>query len=166
MYRRMSSAVAMIGFIVVSASGVANAAPPQHEKNIEKNTTETFTDVVPCHPELGDYEITTTYNGQEHSTFTDSSGHFTFTETGTFSALPSAGNPNTETFTGKFTVWGGGTFNTRQSEESFTFNVQGTGSQGTTFGAHDNAHVVTDGPGDPEDPATPVKVAFDKSTCH
>jgi hypothetical protein len=166
MLRRMLFAVAITGFML-SAGGAAHAAPPEHEKNIEKNATETFTDIVPCHPELGDYDITTTYNEQEHSTSTDdSSGHFTFTQTGTFSAVPSAGNTNTETFTGRFNVWGGGNFNSKQSEETFTFNVSGTGSQGTTFREHDNAHVVTDGPGDPEDPATPVKVAFDHDVCH
>jgi len=166
MIRRFFVATACIGLAVVVNVGVATAAPPEHEKNIEKNVTETFTDVVPCHDELGLYDITTTYNEQEHATLTATSGHFTFTETGTFSAVPHTGSTHTETFTGKFTTWGGGSFNSKRSIETFTFNVGGTGSQGTNFRAHENAHVVTDGPGDPEDPATPVKVAFDHLTCH
>lgn len=159
----VSRAAAVPAIVLLSlglGAGVVGAAVT-HEKTIEHGATETFVDTFPC---VGaDFTITTVYNEQTHVTVNGDSFHFTFTQTGTFNAVPVAGG---ETFSGRFTVWGGGNANTKQSIETFTFNLTGTGSAGTFVSAHENAHVVTDGPGDPEDPATPVKVAFDKMVCH
>jgi len=75
------------------------------------------------------------------------------------------GGGDLETFSGKFVVWFGASINPNESVETFAFNIHGVGDQGTTFDGHENAHVVTDGPGDPEDPTTPLKLAFDKLRC-
>ena len=61
--------------------------------------------------------------------------------------------------------WFGASINRNESVETFAFNIHGLGDQGTTFASHENAHVVTDGPGDPEDPGTLLKLAFDKMRC-
>jgi hypothetical protein len=85
--------------------------------------------------------------------------------------LDADGNPVLragETFTGHFTDWFGASINRNVSTTTDAFNVRGIGSAGTTFQAHDNSHIVTDGPGDPFDPfdpATPLKLAFDHATC-
>ena len=75
------------------------------------------------------------------------------------------GGGDLETFTGKFVAWFGASINRNESVETFAFNIHGLGDQGTTFASHENAHVVTDGPGDPEDPGTLLKLAFDKMRC-
>lgn len=182
--RGIGSGIAVMSVVLLGGGGAVWAAPAP-ETVIEHGATETFADVVPCNDQLGYYAITTTYNSVEHFAGTDTSGHFTFTETGTFTASPTnvlldangdpvlnedgEATPTTpragETFSGKFTVWGGGSSNSNVSTTTFTFMVRGTGSEGTTFGAHNVAHVTTDGPGDPFDPNTATRVAFDKSHC-
>ena len=47
---------------------------------------------------------------------------------------------------------------------TFTSTVRGVGSEGTAFSEHDVNH-ITAGPGDPEDPSTLVRVAFDHDNC-
>lgn len=183
----MRKRILAVSFFATAALGLpmtaptpALAAPPQHESNTQHHVTETFADILPC-ADGGYYLITTTANQTEHATFTDTSGHFTFTETGTFQASPTevviTTDPDGEpvvtptgprpgpTYSGHFTIWGGGSFNDKRSVTTFTFRIHGTGSDGTTLSFHENAHATTDGPGDPEDPATPVKVAFDKARC-
>ena len=51
------------------------------------------------------------------------------------------------------------------STETFTLNIHGIGSLGTRVASHEYGHITTDGPGDPHDPTTSVKVAFDRVTC-
>jgi hypothetical protein len=67
------------------------------------------------------YTITTTSNLVEHETvFADGRVHATFTQTGTFVAVPlDAGLPS---YTGKFTAWGNFNQNgTVVSNSTFTF---------------------------------------------
>jgi len=113
-----------------------------------------------------------------------------FTEEGTFTARPAAvvrdadGNPirndddqldpaldpngnvvylNGPTYTGHVADWGGGNVTKGGSQFTFTFSVNGVGSDGSTFGAHSVFH-STAWPGDPEDPSL-VKVMFQHETC-
>jgi hypothetical protein len=119
---------------LLSAGAPAIAAPPVTETNHAKNLVETFVDVVPTCEEGGPlYTITTTSNAVEHTTtFDDGRIHATFTATGTFVAVPLE-DPSLPSYTGKFTIWGGFNANGQTVNGTFTFNVRGTGSDGSTF---------------------------------
>jgi hypothetical protein len=65
--------------------------------------------------------------------------HATFTQTGTFVAVPLE-DPSLPSYTGKFTVWGNFNQNGNTVNGTFTFNVRGTGSDGSTFNNHQNGH--------------------------
>ena len=97
---------------------------------------ETFVDIVPsetCSEEGPLYTITTTSNLVMHETiFDDGRVHATFTQTGTFSAVPLE-DPSLPSFTGKFTQWGGFNQNGTTVNGTFTFNLRGTGSDGSTI---------------------------------
>jgi hypothetical protein len=193
--RSLMSTVLMCGagLLLAALPAWASAGTTHPDAATFHGAVEQFADSVPCHDELGGYLITTTANGQIHSTANANGFWITGTETGTFVAVPikvetdaqgnplrdpdtgnlipvldGAGNPVSragETFSGRFTDWFGGSINRNVSVITDAFNVRGTGSAGTTFSAHDNSHLVTDGPGDPFDPATPLRLAFDHSTC-
>jgi len=134
MLRRLTL-VLLTTFLVLLA-GPAYAAPAT-ETNTEKGVVETFVDVVPtCEGGGPLYTITTTSNLIEHeTTFDDGRVHATFTQTGTFTALPLE-DPTLPSYTGKFTVWGGFNANGSTVNGTFTFSVRGTGSDGSTFSNH------------------------------
>jgi hypothetical protein len=189
----LAAAVAGCALLLPAGPALAGAGTSHPDAATFHNAVETFADTVPCHDDLGGYLITTTYNGQLHSTANDNGFWITGTETGTFAASPiqvetdsqgnlvrdpdsgnlipivdASGNPiprDGESFSGKFTDWFGASINRNESVLTETFNIHGVGSAGTSFAAHDNGHVVTDGAGDPFDPNTPLKLAFDHSTC-
>jgi hypothetical protein len=118
------------------------------------NQVDTFVDVLPC-TDIP-YQITTVSNGVEHfqlRTLPDGTvvAQFTFTQTGTFTAVPVSGvGP---TFTGTFTVWDGGmAFNpvlgpdeeiisADKWVDTFTFTVRGTGSDGSRIFQHQTGHI-------------------------
>ncbi len=128
----------------------ALAAPPVTETTNQKNLVETFVDVVPssdCADEGPLYTITTTSNLVEHTTtFDDGREHDTFTQTGTFVAVP-LDDPSLPSYTGKFTIWGGFNANGTTVNGTFTFNLRGTGSDGSTINTHqvDHFNVRPDG---------------------
>jgi hypothetical protein len=132
MFRRLS--VVLITAFMALVAGPAYAASPTTETNHAKGLVETFVDVVPtCEGGGPLYTITTTSNLVEHETlFDDGRVHDTFTQTGTFSAVP-LDDPSLPSYTGKFTVWGGFNDNGSTVNGTFTFNVRGTGSNGSTF---------------------------------
>ena len=134
MIRRALIGALTAGLLLVFTAGTATAAPIT-ETTTTKGLVETFVDIVPsCEGGGPLYTITTTSNLIEHETiFDDGRVHATFTQTGTFVAVP-LDDPSLPSYTGKFTVWGG--FN--QNSDSvvngtFTFNVRGKGSDGSTF---------------------------------
>jgi hypothetical protein len=107
--------------------------------NHQKGLVETFVDVLPSCDDSPLYEITTTSNLVEHVTMLDNgSSHETFTQTGTFSAAPL--DPSLASYTGKFTVWGNFNQTGTTANGTFTFNVQGMGSDGSTLSNHSNEH--------------------------
>jgi hypothetical protein len=116
------------------------ATPPETTTTHTKNLVETFVDVVPTCDASGDlYTITTTSNSVEHETvFADGRVHATFTQTGTFVAVPL--DPALPSFTGKFTTWGNFNLNGKTVNGTFTFTVHGTGDDGSTFKHHETAH--------------------------
>jgi hypothetical protein len=79
-------AAVLVGCLVLATATVASA-----ETETSHRVTATFGDYVPCaseFPSLEGFEITTTVNGVEHFNENKNGGHFTFTNTGTFSAVP------------------------------------------------------------------------------
>jgi len=139
MFRRLI--IVPLAVFLVLIAGPAFAGPPTTETNVAKDLVETFVDVVPtCEGGGPLYTITTTSNLIEHETvFDDGRVHATFTQTGTFSAVP-LGNPSLPSYTGKFTVWGGFNANGSTVNGTFTFNVRGTGTDGSTFSNHAVEH--------------------------
>ena len=129
----------LTGFLVLLA-GPAYAAPTT-TTSTAKGVVETFVDVVPtCEGGGPLYTITTTSNLIEHETaFDDGRVHGTFTQTGTFKATP-LNDPTLPSFTGKFTTWGGFNANGSTVNGTFTFNVRGTGSDGSRFSNHNVDH--------------------------
>ena len=78
------------------------------------------------------YTITTTSNLVMHETiFDDGRVHATFTQTGRFVAVPLE-DSSLPSFTGRFTQWGGFNQNGDTVNGTFTFNLRGTGSDGST----------------------------------
>lgn len=136
MLRRLTVAILAAGLILVT--GTAAAAAPSTQTRHEKGLVETFIDIVPtCGGGGPRYTVTTTTNTVEHETiFADGRVHATFTQTGRFVAEPlnsDAGLPN---YTGRLTIWGGFNDNGKTVNGTFTFNIRGTGSDGSTFRTH------------------------------
>ena len=182
---RLIGAIVAVGLVMgVGATAASGETLTFHQE------TDTFGDYVPCvteFPSLEGFEITITFNGVEHFTENANGGHFTFTNTGTASAVPVlfadgnndgepdfdeetesfviAGPREGESFSARFTVWGGGNFN-RSGIVVFTFTFSGrvVGDEGTTVRWNSVDHVTS--VGDPfEDPSAIVKVAFSRFNC-
>src|SRR5207342_3649479 len=140
---RMLRRLLMVGLVtagLVTIGAPAFAAPPVTTTTHTKNFVETFVDVVPSCSEDGPlYTITTTSNSVEHSTiFDDGREHGTFTQTGTAVGVPL--DPSLPSFTAKFTAWGGFNANGATVNGTFTFNVNGTLSDGSKFSTHQVEH--------------------------
>ena len=110
MLRRLLIMVGLMTAGLLFTGAPAFAAPPVTETNHAKGLVETFVDVVPsCQGGGPLYTITTTSNAVEHTTtFDDGRIHATFTQTGTFVAVPLE-DPSLSTRTGTFTTWAGST---------------------------------------------------------
>jgi hypothetical protein len=156
MLRRVFTGAVAAGLLLL-LGGTALAEPPVTETTTQKNLVETFVDVVPSCEEGGPpYTVTTTGNLIEHATvFADGRGHFTFTQTGTFVAVPLE-DPSLPSFTGTFTIWGGFNSNGKVENGTFTFTARGTGSDGSRFVTHFTDHFNT----------TPTGAEFFFSRCH
>jgi hypothetical protein len=154
MSRRTSIGLLTVGLLLIAAPAYAQ---PSTTTTTEHHATDTFTDVVPtCEGGGPAYRITITYNEVEHITvFADGREHDTFTQTGTFAARP-VGNPSLPTFTGKFTTWGGFNANGQSVNGTFTFNLHGTGSDGSSLNVHEVDHFNT----------TPTGAEFFFTHCH
>lgn len=126
--------VGLIAATALLATAVpALAGPPVTTTTHQKNLVETFVDVIPTCDEGGPlYTITTTSNLVMHETvFDDGRVHATFTQTGTFVAVPLE-DPSLPSYTGKFTQWGGFNQNGTTVNGTFTFHLRATGSDGST----------------------------------
>jgi len=139
MLRRLS-VILVAGLALAFGLATTASAAPVTNTHHEKGLVETFVDVIPdCEGGGPRYEITTTSNLVEHETiFADGRIHATFTQTGRFVAVPvRAGHPR---YTGHFTTWGGFNQNGKTVNGTFTFNVHGKGSDGSTFKNHNVEH--------------------------
>jgi len=148
MFRRLLI-VSLMTVGLLSIGAPAFAAPPETETTVQKNLVETFVDVATanCFEEGALYTITTTTNLVEHETiFDDGRVHATFTQTGTFVAVPLE-DPSLPSYTGKVTIWGGFNANGTTVNGTFTFNLSATGSDGSTINLHqvDHFNVRPDG---------------------
>ncbi|MER3438705.1 MAG: hypothetical protein C4346_14550 [Chloroflexota bacterium] len=138
------------GPVALAGNGAVSETTTSH------GATETFTDVLPC---VGGalYQITITYNQVDHlTTLPNGTVHVTFTQTGTFEAVPVA-DPSLPSYTGHFTIWGGFNGNQKNAASTFTFTIKGTGSDGSRIDFHETAHFNTS--------ATGLVVEFDKISC-
>ncbi|MGH3052966.1 MAG: hypothetical protein ACRDM8_08415 [Gaiellaceae bacterium] len=136
-------AFALLAAGLLSLAAPALAQPPTNVTTHEKGLVETFVDFVPTDPCAAEgplYTITTTTNLVSHeTTFDDGRIHGTFTQTGTFSAVPLE-DASLPSFTGHVTIWGGFNQNGTTVNGTFTFNLRGTGSDGSTISAHNIDH--------------------------
>ena len=120
--------VAVLLVLLTASSALAGGNGATSFTETEHGAVEEFVDVVPCQEDLGQFNLTLTYNGVFHQTIGPKSAHFTFTQTGTFVAVSTGDGP---TFTGHFTIWGGFNENNRNTNGTFTFSLHGTSSDGT-----------------------------------
>lgn len=140
--------VAVLGALPAAANGNGAQTFTTHIKN----EPFTETDVVPCiEPELPAAIAGTIKSGVFHFTLepgaeilgVDEEGfpivegefHVTFTQTGTFTAVTTAG-----TFAGRFTFWGGFNSNGQNHVGTFTSALEGTTPTGKRFGASSVEH--------------------------
>jgi hypothetical protein len=136
---------------------LALASPAAARATSYTQTVHDVTDVlvgmtIPCTGAPA--TITITYNGVFHINSLPG-GEFwtTFTQTGTFTAVPL--DSTQPTLTGRFTVWGNFNLNERNQNSTFTFTVRA--SDGTVF--HETAHFTMNANGE-------ITTSFDKPTCH
>ncbi|MBA3288016.1 MAG: hypothetical protein H0U21_08345 [Acidimicrobiia bacterium] len=132
------SAALAVSVFGTSSTGAAGE-PPETFTETHHGLLEEFTDVFPtCDDGGADYDISTVTNSVKHGTiFADGRGHFTFTQTGTFTATP-ADDPTLPDASGRFTVRGGFNANGRTVNGTFTFSVRGV----TDDGGRINFHLV------------------------
>jgi hypothetical protein len=135
MFRRLALGLLAAGLLSIAAP--AFAQPPTTVTTHEQGLVGTFVDVIPSCDEVGPlYTITTTVNLVMHETiFDDGRVHATFTQTGTFVAVPLE-DPSLPSFSGRFTQWGGFNQNGNTVNGTFTFDLRGTGSDGSIVSIH------------------------------
>jgi hypothetical protein len=120
------------------------------------HATQTFPTSNPCTGAPG--TVTLTFNGVVHVTMDTNTGtgHMTETMTGDFVFVPD--DPTQPTITGHFTSWDGENQNIQNFTATATFNLHGTGSDGSRLQGHFLAHISVS--------ATGITILFDKMTCH
>ena len=150
----------LLGLLTMTAlaGGALSAAPALAGATSQTftihNQTDTFHDVNPC--TLDPATITITFNAVMHFTVLDSGAvHGTETQAGAFLLVPD--DSSLPTLTGHFSQWDGFNANSRNFAATFTFNIHGTGSDGSRFSFHENAHFSVS--------ATGMTVEFDRLRC-
>ena len=145
--------VAVAALLAVPAASSAGAGAVSSTQNWH-NVTETSTDVNPCSGAPG--TLTLTYNAVFHvTTLANGTYWVTFTQTGAFSFVPF--DSSQPSFTGHFTVWDGDNWNNRNTTETVTFSIHGTGSDGSTLTLHEVEHISARASG--------TTLSFDKLRC-
>lgn len=142
----MRSLIRLLAIVSILGLAVpAWATPPVTETDHVHGVTETIIDTPFCEPGAT-HEITLTFNAVEHVTaFEDGRIHVTFTQTGTFDAVPL--DPSGQAASGHFAIWGGFNANGKTVNGTFTFNVNGTFADGSKISVHSVEHfnVTPDG---------------------
>lgn len=141
------------GMALLPATGVLAASKTYQYTFTSQHESDSFTDTGLCDPGPADINLTD-YNEALHVSATESgltqdqieallendpSGVIvkaSYTQTGSFVVTEASG----VTYTGHFTSWFGGNVDGRTVVFSGTFNVNGTGSDGSTISGHFNGH--------------------------
>jgi hypothetical protein len=145
--------IVVAALVAVPAASPAGAGAVSFTQNWH-NVTETSTDVNPCSGAPG--TLTLTYNAVFHVTTLENGTYWaTFTQTGAFSFVPF--DSSQPSYTGHFTVWDGDNWNNRNTTETVTFMVRGTGSDGSTLTFHEVEHISSSASG--------ATLSFDKLRC-
>jgi hypothetical protein len=155
--RQRCALILLIGAVIMALAAppasAAGAGAVSFTQTVH-NVTETGTDVNPCTGAPG--TLTLTYNAIFHiTTLANGTYWATFTQTGTFSFVPF--DSSQPSFTGHFTVWDGDNWNNRNTTETFTLSITGTGSDGSKLRAHETEHLSVS--------ATGITISFDKFRC-
>jgi hypothetical protein len=145
--------IVVAALVAVPAASPAGAGAVSFTQNWH-NVTDTSTDVNPCSGAPG--TLTLTYNAVFHVTTLENGTYWaTFTQTGAFSFVPF--DSSQPSYTGHFTVWDGDNWNNRNTTETVTFMVRGTGSDGSTLTFHEVEHISSSASG--------ATLSFDKLRC-
>jgi hypothetical protein len=135
----------------VHAAGAGAVTSTQTDHNV----TSVMPSLNPCSGASG--TLTTTVNDVFHFTqLANGTGWFTFTVEGSFSFLPT--DPTQPSYTGHFQQWGNQNTNLHNGNSTFTFNIHGTGSDGSTLAYHEDAHFTMSATG-------VITVSFDNIRC-
>ena len=146
---------AFVGVVLVGAVGIpATSFAAATQYTIHETFSEPPTaDVNPC--TVGTGMFSQIGKVVIHETLNASGGAFTLTVVGTFTFV---GDNPTDSVSGRFTGWFGGTFNAKGViQDGGTFSVTGTGTGGTRIVEHDVGHVTIGADGT-------VHVSFDRQT--
>lgn len=108
------------------------------------NLTETFTDVVPCTDVSADVTISDANLVFHITQLANGTYWATFTEEGRFTAVAPG-----VTYTGHFAAWDGEAWNLQNATFTGTFNLVGSGSDGSRVTAHGLFHLNFDAAGMP-----------------
>jgi len=155
MIRRVFVLVVTLSTLLLTVVANVAAAPAETETITVKDASESFTDANPCTGAPG--LVTVTYNGIFHITaLDDGTYHITGTETGTFTFEPD--DPSQPSVTGRFTIWFGENSNQASFNGTFTFRVNGQGSDGSTVRFNGLAHISVS--------ATGTTTEFEFGRCH
>lgn len=150
-----AASIAAISLCALSQTGVHAAGAgaitfTQHDHNL----TTTQSGSNPCSGVPG--TLTTTVNDVFHVTMlANGTSWGTFTAEGSFSFVPT--DPTQPTYTGHFQDWGNFNQNLQNSTSTFTSNIHGTGSDGSTIAFHENGHFSVSASG--------VTLTFDDVRC-
>lgn len=157
-HRALAFLIVVFALLLTASGAVAGGNGAQTTTAHEHKATDTFVDLLPC-AGVDPYTITITYNAVEHETITANGVHATFTQTGTFTAVPT--NPSQLAFSGHFTNWGNFNLSPQNVNSTFTFTIHGTSTDGSGVDLHfhETAHFTASG-----DPLQ-VRVEFDKVSC-
>lgn len=152
-YKGMLIFLAVVGLLLVTTTSVS-AKAVSFTQTFHK-VTETFPSNNPCTGATG--TLTITYNAVFHVTIdtTTGTGHMTETMAGSFVFVPD--DATLPTLTGHFASWFGANQNIQNFAATATFNLHGTGSDGSQFKGHFLFHISVS--------ATGVTILFDKMSC-
>jgi hypothetical protein len=150
------TAIAVLGVAPLLALGSAGAYAGGNGATTFSDTqhgvVDVFQDVNPCTGDPG--TVSAVENQVFHGTINKTGSTFSGTVEGQFTFTPD--DPSKVTYTGHFTTRFGD--NLRTNVETSTFNVNGTGSDGSHLQFHDNARATLN-------PDGTVTVTFDHASC-